>query len=224
LDKKGLYVRSATGPVVHELTPGDAAEAKIIAKPTITMMPHLQPPIGGHIQTMRTQGITGSSARNLAILRAVLDLPKPCLVFVRELAHGELLAAMIGRSLPTVFVHGQLNAAEFAAKLKALVGGAASVMVATQVLNQGIDLPTLASTLNAAAGMSAIASLQKIGRGTRIVRDLHGNITKDSVACVDVADRDCGCKGVTHASCAMFLRWTAARRQAYAKAGYLVIE
>ena len=223
LDKKGLYVRSATGPVLHELTPGDAAEKKIIAKPTITMLPHTQPPIGGAIGTMRTQAITGSSTRNLAILRAVLDLPKPCLVFVRELAHGELLAAMLGRSTPTVFVHGQLSDAEIEARKGQLQSGAAKVMVASAVMNQGIDIPEIASTLNAAAGMSAIQSLQKIGRGTRIVRDASGAITKESLACVDVADADCGCRGQTHASCAMFNRWTSARRQAYAKAGYLVI-
>lgn len=223
LDKKGLYVRSATGPVVHELKPGEAAAQQIIAKPTITMLSHPQPPIGGHIHQLRTQSITGSSGRNLAILRAVQGLPKPCLVFVRELDHGEMLSAMIGRSFPTVFVHGQLSAGDMASKLQQIKDGRASVMVASAVMNQGIDIPGLASTVNAAAGMSAIATLQKIGRGTRIVRDGAGKVTKSTVACVDVADTDCGCKGASHASCAMFLRWTAARRQAYAKAGYLVL-
>lgn len=222
LDKKGLYVRSATGPVVSELTPGEAVERGIIAKPTIVMAPYAQPPIAGHISTMRTQSITGSSGRNLLILRHVLELPKPCLVFVREIPHGELLAAMIGRSVPTVFVHGELSDATIEARKALLISGAAKVMVASAVMNQGIDIPSIASTLNAAGGMSVISTLQKIGRGTRIVRDTAGKVTKNSVRCIDVADIDCGCKGQTHASCAMFLRWAGARRTAYLKAGYLV--
>ena len=223
LDKKGLYVRSALGPVVHELKPGAAAEAKIIAKPTIVMRPFPQPPLGGSPHVMRTQAIVGNGQRNLLALQEILRLPKPCLAFVREIAHGELVHAMASRHAPSVFVHGELPSAEMASRLRAVVEGRVTVMVASPVMNQGIDVPNLASIVNLAAGMSAIQTLQKIGRGTRMVRDAEGKILKDSLACVDLADEDCGCKGATHASCAMFNRWTSARRTAYAKAGYLVL-
>lgn len=111
--------------------------------------------------------IVDNPLRNLRVLLDVADYVDngltPCLLMVTRVEHGRKLAKILGAP----FVEGENETEDVDDTILKFMAGEFPVLVASSILDVGVDMPKLTSAVNAAAGDSAIASRQKPGRGLR---------------------------------------------------------
>jgi superfamily II DNA or RNA helicase len=113
--------------------------------------------------------IAGNPGRNALVLHAALRATKPAVVFVIDIDQGEYLTgSLIRAGVRARFISGASNLDTRKRAIADLGAGNLDVVVATNVFNEGVDVQGLRSVVNAAAGKSVIATLQRIGRSTRI--------------------------------------------------------
>lgn len=177
-DHKSCMVIGATGSVVYRIKAQTLIDAGQLAEPVIRMTPCEQeidiPPAKTSRQRAKVWArvndelIVNSDTRNAIIVDLVRRAAKPSLVFVARLDHGKILAAAIrSEGIDVEFVSGNKVTPQRLAAIKRLERGDVDVLVCTVVFNEGIDIPELRSVVIAGGGKSAIAALQRIGRGMR---------------------------------------------------------
>lgn len=112
--------------------------------------------------------ISENDLRNLQVMldaAALVDTGlTPCLVMVRYIPHGQLLANYLG----CPFINGDHSTKDVDKVLDDFMAGKHLIIVASSILNVGVNLKPLRSAINAAAGDSRIDALQKPGRGLRL--------------------------------------------------------
>jgi superfamily II DNA or RNA helicase len=105
-------------------------------------------------------------ARDVA-LKAYHD-GKSVLIIVRRISHGRHLVAGVCRAgVLGVFVSGSSSMAERSQALSLLGSGQPCIVVATNIFDEGVDVPSLDVVVLACGGKSHIKLLQRIGRGLR---------------------------------------------------------
>jgi superfamily II DNA or RNA helicase len=131
-----------------------------------------------YLQTYNDR-IVHNWARNVQIVLDVAELLDlgldPCLVMVRAKDHGKWLAKMLqcpyidgDDSSKKVGKKGEKVSKVEQALTDFLYNKTSRVLVATNILNVGVNLKPLKSAVNAAAGDSGIDAEQKPGRGGRL--------------------------------------------------------
>jgi superfamily II DNA or RNA helicase len=126
-----------------------------------------------------TNGIVLNAGRNKRIVEWAKQLPKPCLVLVSHVAHGEILQ----RVMQVPFVHGGTPSDSRSDMIACVRRGEKPVIIASTIFDEGVDIPELRSIVLAGAGRSQIKVLQRIGRGLRLADE------KDVVTIVDFIDQ-----------------------------------
>jgi superfamily II DNA or RNA helicase len=126
--------------------------------------------------------ITFSSIRNSLIIRIVeMFKNKNILIIVNKIAHGESLQKSLSNS---VFIHGSVNhekREEWLAKMKS---GKNMIIIGTaSIVSKGVDIPNLDVMINATGNLSAITSIQSLGR---VLRKSEG---KDKAIYIDFIDK-----------------------------------
>lgn len=210
-DRRSLFTIAATGPVIYRIKPEVLITAGVLSKPTIRLTPVEQTSDCPTWQGVYGEAVVRSVKRNKVVVAQAKRAQKPCLVFVKEIAHGkELEHRLRAAGLTTEFVWGTDSVEERKAAVHRLVHGDCDVLVASVIFNEGIDIPALRSVVIASGGKSVIAALQRIGRGMRVQRDAAGVVIKDTFEVFDISDTG--------------NRWlkkhTRARLKAYAGEGY----
>jgi superfamily II DNA or RNA helicase len=186
-DSKNLLTVGALGPVIYKLATTKLVEEGVLAQSVIRFLPCVQTwahPRSDWHATYKTL-IVESVERNALLVAMVDAAAKPALLFVHELEHGRALATAINGSTrwKAGFVAGVNDTTERDEAIRQLEVGELDVIVATVVFNEGIDIPTLASGIAGAGGMSVIAALQRLGRAMRVAAG------KTTFEWWDVADR-----------------------------------
>jgi superfamily II DNA or RNA helicase len=235
-DRRGLLAIAAIGPVVYRIKQEELVAMGAIARGKVQLARHILDvdtveSAGGKYGEVYDSLIAKDSARHALVVRVVKQVPKPAFVFVRLVEHGKALERMLLASgVSCEFVWGQKNAKVREAAVRRLEHGDIDVIVCNVVFQAGVNVPTLASVVNAGSGKSDIATLQQIGRGSRR-RDRTGSVVKDEFTVVDIVDQNCGCKGKKagatkygHSACAWLEKHARARRRAYLAEGYSVEE
>lgn len=167
-DRRSILVISATGPVIYRIKSRVLIEAGILAKPKIRMIPVVQSSDKPTWQGVYGECIVRSTKRNKAVVFAALRAAKPCLVFVKEIKHGELLLKMLLKAgVKAEFVWGSHSNQRRMAAVKRLVRTDIDVLVCSTIFNEGVDIPALASVVIASGGKSVIEAIQRVGRGMR---------------------------------------------------------
>lgn len=230
-DRRNVLVVAALGPILYQIPFEVLAARGVLTRPTITMVDFRHPVYKGTsaedgVETesplwasVYTRAIARNEERNRLLVRACSEAPKPALLFVKELRHGRDLTRMLTSSgLRASFVWGAPSTAIREQRLRDLVAGRLDVIVCSTVFQEGIDVPELASVIVGSAGKSAIATIQRVGRGTRVAAG------KTEFRVYDVADRGCGCPlSAGHLSCRWLQGHATDRRRAYIKEGYSVV-
>ena len=72
--------------------------------------------------------------------------------------------------------------------IEKLEKGEIDIIIATNIMNEGINIKSIGLVIIASGGKSSAETLQKIGRATRVVRDKNGEILKDRAIVVDFLD------------------------------------
>lgn len=117
---------------------------------------------------------TGDHARARAVLRAVESkIAEPqkmkALGFCVSVAHAAFMAKFFSdKGLPAVAVHAESSDDERRGALQKLARGEVNVVFAKDLLNEGVDVPSVDTVLFLRPTESAALFLQQLGRGLRL--------------------------------------------------------
>jgi superfamily II DNA or RNA helicase len=88
---------------------------------------------------------------------------------VEERQHGRRLKQLLGKAgVATEFVFGLHSVSSREQLVRELVDGDLEVLICSVVFQDGIDVPSLRSVVVGTGKKSAVAALQRIGRGMRV--------------------------------------------------------
>lgn len=170
-DKRSIFTVACFGPILWRLRSKTLQEAGFLAKPEIYMVP-VEQYSDKHWQQVYKDLVSDSTKRNYIVAKCAMAADKPCMVFVKNVNHGRLLTKLLQRNgVNTGFVWGAKGTLQREEAVKALERADLDVLVASVIFQEGVDIPSLRSVVMAAGGKSAIATLQKIGRGMRLDKD-----------------------------------------------------
>jgi superfamily II DNA or RNA helicase len=207
-DDRAVLVQGALGPVIYKLEAAKLVSHGILAKPTIWMVPCYQARQDHHRNNWKAlydEQIVESLDRNRLLVSETLRAPKPALLFVRALRHGYKLKDLLeDMGVRVHLVTGRDPDELRQRKIAALESGRADVVVATVVLQEGVDIPELRSVIVASGGKSGIAAIQRVGRAMRVADG------KSECVVIDIFDQ----------GDYTLQRHAKARRTAYRKEGY----
>lgn len=188
-DKRTMVAVGAIGPICYRVKPKDLQDRGVIAVPTVRIIPVTQGRARGVDWHERySNQIVTSILRNNAVLAAVQyaydNGETPGMLFVTALAHGRTLAKQISAlGISVQFVSGSANLATRKTACQKLENGRLDFIIATKVFAEGVNIPALATVINAQAGKSIIGTIQQTGRGMRVTA------TKTSVTVWDFGDK-----------------------------------
>jgi superfamily II DNA or RNA helicase len=113
--------------------------------------------------------VVRSRVRNNLLLDIVAKAAKPCVCFVKIVDHGKVLTKRLQNlGINTEFLWGSHSNYTRDENIKRLLRGDIDVIVASKILQQGVDMPEVLSVVNGAGMKSTIATLQRLGRGMRL--------------------------------------------------------
>jgi superfamily II DNA or RNA helicase len=166
-DKRSVLSMATIGPVVYRIEPDVLIAAGVLSRPRIrlaTVTQVLHAPFAEAYERL----VVHSKKRNARVVAIAKAAAKPCFVFVEREVHGRVLVKLLAAAgLKADFVWGQVKVADRKRLAREAVAGG-KVLVCSRVFQQGIDVPELASLVNAAGYESVIATLQRLGRGMRV--------------------------------------------------------
>ncbi|WCS68527.1 ATP-dependent RNA helicase [Bacillus phage vB_BsuM-Goe16] len=168
-----------TGKIVKKVTNKFLIENGYSAKPVVYFLPIETKSIDYvDYQTARDQGIINNKERNQAFVDKVLERAKSgkqCLIIVNETTHGEIILNMLSDQGITVdFTHGEMTKTHRQGVLDRLDEGSLDVLIATSILDEGVDVSGINCLFLMAGGKSMRQMLQRIGRGLRKKEDGSG--------------------------------------------------
>ena len=188
-DSGTLHLIGALGPTIFRLKVEDLANRKAIIKPTIRFVEVHQPIPTPAVIPRRAwkhvyrDGIEHSQIRNSKIVQLTKEAEVPCVVFVTGLDHMEILLEQLAKAgLPCAGIYGATPQDEREKTIELLKKGELEVLVATVVLQEGVDIPDLRSVIIASGGKSSIAAIQRAGRAMRT------SAGKDQAVIIDMWD------------------------------------
>jgi superfamily II DNA or RNA helicase len=208
-DRRSVLAVAALGPVIYRLRADRLIEAGVLAKPHIRMLPLEQQSQCPTWQGVYGECIVRSTKRNRMLVAMAKRAARPCLVFVKEIAHGKrLLKLLQAVGVPSEFTWGSDPHERRVAAIKRLERGDIDVLVCSVIFQEGVDIPALASVVIGSGGKSVIATLQRIGRGMRTDQG-----RKVEFEVWDLLDR----------GCRMLEKHAKARQAAYLAEGHEVV-
>lgn len=164
----------------------------ISSKPTIRLLPITEPrniELASNFLEAYKLGIVENEYRNKIIADLVESYhkrkPGGILVSVKEIAHGDyILESLRNRGLEVEFIHGGSDADHRATQLSRFSKGELKILIASTIIDEGVDMKSIGCMVLAAGGKSMRQQLQRIGRGLRL-NGIDGN----SVMVFDFMDR-----------------------------------
>lgn len=174
-----------TGRVLCKVSNKELIDKGHSAKPIIYMMkiPKCYPIMSTDYRMVRNRGIISCEARNKLFVNKVVERVKSgkkCLIITMETAHGNIVTDMLKeKGVNYSFTYGDLPDAEREKALSDLREGNIDALVATSVLDEGVDVSNINCIFLMAGGKSMRQVLQRIGRGLR---------KKEDGSCVEVYD------------------------------------
>ena len=167
-DHRSMMSVASLGRVIYRIETDRLIEAGVLSRPTIEMWPCEQTSDQKTWGAVYRNLVVRSKERNAKVVEMAKVAPKPALVFVQHLSHGSSLKSEIQKAgMACDFVDGKSSLAVRQNAVRRLENGDLDVLVATNIFNEGVDIPDLRSVVIAAGGSSSIQALQRIGRGMR---------------------------------------------------------
>ena len=190
-DKQDLKLIALTGEVCYKVTNKEMIEDGVSVPTDIAFIDISEPklPINIDYQTAYDEGIVYNPHRNKVICEATLSYllsNKQVLIIVKKIDHGKLISDLLtvsGEFVPHKFIHGSIPTEERTKSLEDFKNGITKVLIASSILDQGVDIPNIDVLIFASGGNSYIRAIQRVGRGLR----LHES--KDKLIVVDFSDR-----------------------------------
>lgn len=174
-DSADLMLRACTGGVITRIRSRELIDKGILATPTVVFTQVDQPKLIGanDWHDVNQLGIVHNEYRNKIIAdytRQAEAADKRTLILVREIAQGDDLSELLN---DCPFANGLEKDSRIDELLAEFEKGKFPTLIASGILGEGIDIPSINVLINASGGKSPIELIQKIGRGLR--RKEHDN-------------------------------------------------
>lgn len=164
-------IRQYMGSIIEEVPAETLIDNNVIALPKITFVP-VECVDTLDWQTAYEKNIINNQERNMKIVDLVERHDEPTLILIKDVKHkqGELIKNAIEENThKTVeYIHGSSKKDRMEV-IRKFETGDIDVLVATNILNEGISIKTIRVLINASGGKSKVENLQKLGRGTRVM-------------------------------------------------------
>lgn len=174
-EEANMMLMGACGPIGIKVSELELIEKGILARP---IFKYIVPDKASKFLMRTTKwqaayrlGIVESVPRNTHILRESFRAAKKglsVLILVQRKKHGEILQkALKSNKIRTRFIFGETDAKTRQKALAALETGKLQVLLGTNILDVGVDVPALGMVILAGGGKAEVQLRQRIGRGLR---------------------------------------------------------
>jgi len=191
-DKQDLKLIALTGEVIYKISNKEMIEDGVSVPVDIKMISIEHPKIAPYLDynEVYTEGIEGNTFRNDIICKltdSYYTEGKQVLILVKKINHGHILDELLytykpDAFIPHQFIHGGTDIRVRQEALKDFKSGMIKVLIASVILDVGVDIPNIDILILAGGGASEIRTLQRIGRGLRL------NKGKDNLTVIDFSD------------------------------------
>jgi superfamily II DNA or RNA helicase len=172
-DNKDLMLEAATGPVIYMTTNKDLIDAGVSVMPIVKFIPISQPVLEKDLEWPDAyhNGIVVNKFRNEMAISIALEnhiKGNRTLILVVEIDHGERLQKMFeDQHIGVKFIHGSCESDYRQKAIEEFKNGSQLILIASKILDEGVDIPTIDVLVMLGGGKSPIGLLQRIGRGLR---------------------------------------------------------
>lgn len=182
IDKKDellwMRMQGLFGDVISRVTNKQLIEEGHSAKPTINIIPIANPNDIDNIDEYRVayeKGIINNNFRNKLIAKLTekwYNEDKRILIIVNFIDHGNNISELLdGLNVEHYFLHGEVDSEIRKQKLNDMRSGKLKVMIATSLIDEGVDISGINSLILGAGGKSLRQVLQRVGRALRKKKD-----------------------------------------------------
>lgn len=185
-DGNTLRLIAQTGPIIYEVANKTLVERGISVQPLVKLISINEPKIPKKRNKVKVtyaeaydEGVTNNFILNQKVveeLMALLMKNKKVIIMIDRIEHGENLLNMYeelrkntNKFTPKIeFMHGTLDSESRTKILNDFKGMTGTRgIIATSILNQGVDMNCIDALILAGGGRAVIPLLQRIGRGLR---------------------------------------------------------
>jgi len=169
-----MRLMAAFGPILIDVSEELLIKRGILATPYFLFAPHTPHPKlrkTSPYQRARQLGIVESEGRNAVIVENC-KLAKAhgltSMVLVGLTKHGDILRDLMSKAgLRVEYIRGENDNDERNRALAKLGSGKIDVLIGTNILDVGVDVPSVGVIIIAGGGKAEVAHRQRIGRGLR---------------------------------------------------------
>jgi len=183
-DEANLRLMGMTGMDVYEKTSKSLIDEGYLSVPHIQMIESQAPPLPRQVYPKQyVDGIVLNEWRNDRIIQEAeehRDKGQRIMILVHRIKHGLLLNKMLGRR--SIFLSGKDPARDRLKAVRILESDYPLIIIATNIFEEGQDIPSLDTLIIACGGKAPIGTIQRVGRGLRKTSQ------KDSVNIIDFID------------------------------------
>ena len=174
-DYETLRLISITGPKIIEIPMKELIEKGFLAQPILKFIPIGEPmlPKKTTWQEAYSQGIANNPYRHDIIIREAIDLAskgESVLVLIAQKKHGKALLDILRDRYPhapSAYIDGDDDTPDRQTAFRDIESGKLKILIASTILDMGVDLPALDSVILAGGWKSKGHFLQRIGRTMR---------------------------------------------------------
>lgn len=169
-----MRLMAAFGPIIIEVSEKTLIDRGILATPYFKFISTIEPPkVKRSTPWPRAYkfGIVENETRNRRILFEAVrgaGYGLSVMILVQQKAHGRLLEKMLtAAGARAEFIFGEDTQAERAKALRQLKTGKLEVLIGSNILDVGVDVPAVGMVILAGGGKAEVQHRQRVGRGLR---------------------------------------------------------
>lgn len=173
-EEANMRLMACSGIIGIVVTEKELIDKGILAKPYFMFINNARPtgvfPTTNYVSAYE-KGIVKNNIRNDEIVKWSkwsIDRNLPVLILVNRTEHGNILKDLIQKQgLKCNFIYGKDEDEVRQENLKKLESGETNVLIGTNILDVGVDVPSIGMVILAAGGKAEVQLRQRIGRGLR---------------------------------------------------------
>lgn len=180
--EEDLKLIACSGDIIHRISNNDLIELGYAARPYFTFVevPKFEAPAGGAVSKLAypaayAAGIVENPIRNALVVEETVALSlagRRTVVLVKEIKHGTILYGLLkAAGVRCRWVSGRDDGDDRQAALEALTSGEITTLVASTILDEGLDCPAISAIVLAGGGKAKISLFQRVGRSVRVKED-----------------------------------------------------
>lgn len=169
-----MRLMACVGPIGIRVTEKELIDKGILAKPYFKFIDNPKPAnVSTNTSWQRAYklGIVENESRNTLIVEEALKMKKvglSVITLVQHTNHGDTLNALMKKAgLRVSFIRGSSSQETRKDALNKLGSGTIDVLIGTNILDVGVDVPSVGAIILAGGGKAEVALRQRIGRGLR---------------------------------------------------------